>query len=809
MSQRPDFCKVSLKKAFPKMRGAVVDDIIDQLEGLRKISRDTREFNDLARKFMQEYTDKAKKIVENKKKNAMVIDQEYRFLMENFGDNMVEGLESMLTGSRVGVQGSGLSVSSYQLAMSQEAFSSLNYGLNKNQLLTLAKSGDLDRDLFKIAYAKNKRMPVPKDVDPRALELADVYFKVSNIMQDKVELAGSARRRSEGYLGRRAYDGLKVDALGKENFINLMEETLDFDATFNLQADDPKFIKDFLGDLFDDIRSGAIDTSRLKSNGPEFAEVFSQGSLDARKSKSRELMFKSGDAEYKVHKELGKEVILQDIVEMIGRDSRYASAMQRLGPDFERNWNALNSLAMQNAKPEQSAKLREKQNYLNGLFDFTVKGPQVGQSTLAKNVMVAKALNRMAILGGVTPISAITDFASHVANVRNATGQNYFSAMYDSFGQYLSSVKLSSSERLELFKELGAYVDNGLGEYISRFSPDEIMLGTTSRMQDMFFRMTLQTQQSGHWMMSNERHFGKVLGGALKKDKLNPQADMYLRKFGIGEEERALLRNAVDSEGRVTYESMELLKDQMGPKEFEKLKLKVNSYLKINSQRISHPAPGERERYLLDLGLDKDSVGGVLWNLITDLKSFPISMWSTVNGMTRMSDPSKPNMSFKEALSSPAGAKTMALLISSMTIAGGMSVMLRDMAQNKKPKFDSKFVVRSMTAGGALGMYGDFLLADYGNRFRSLSGDILGPVISGPATTISSYISDIIHNQGSSIKPSKAIQDIYRTIPGNNIFYTKAILDYYILENLQEAVEPGFKAKKRRNQRRRGDEPLL
>jgi hypothetical protein len=801
---RGEFCKKKLKEAFPGVRDSVLDDITEQMEFFRKSAGSTKEMNDMAQKFYKEYTRQAKISVKNKKVNALKIQEETDFILSEFKNMPEQGLEALVTGVAGPAKGSGQSISSYTLAISQKAFSLLNHGLNTTKLLKIAKSGELDRDIFKISFARRNGLPVPKDVDPRAIELADVYFKVANNLQEQMELAGSQRGRLEGYMGKRTYDGLKVRDMGEEEFINKMMDKLDLQKTFGPQFDDEPFIRAALKEDFENIVLERIDRSKVRAEGSESIAVFNQGSKDKRRSKSRSFQFKDADAEFEIHQMFGKETVMQDVVDMIGRDSRAAAAMHRLGPDFDRNWEAIKSNVFQNVGPEENKRLQSKIRFLDGVFQVTTNGFQTGTSTLAKTTVAAKSLTRMGILGGVVPISAPTDLMTHALNLKNIEGRSLMGSLFQSVMDYTGALRFQGNAREEFFKEMGTYVNNGLGEYHSRFNPDDIVIGKLSQLQDIFFRVSGQTYQSGHWQFANEYMFGKVLAKNVGEGKISPQVEANLARYGIGPEERKLLSGAV-KDGRIFMDYVDDL--DLPAKAKNDLKLKVGSFLKENSQRISHPAPNERARYMLDLGLDKDTPMGAIFNLMTELKSFPISMLNVTSNLVR-NNPDAAGKSFAEVLKTPAGIKTMAQIIVSLTMAGGLGMMARDMSNNRTPQLeDPKFWVKSMLGGGALGLYGDFLLQDYSNAFRSVGQDLAGPVIGGPIQDILSTTANLLYNQ--ELKSSKVVEDFWKRIPGNNLFYTKALLDYYILESMQEAVEPGFKNKKRRNERRRGVEPLF
>lgn len=801
---RAVFCKAKLKAAFPGVRDEVLHSIAEQMEYFRKQAGSTAEMNKMAKEFYREYLKRAAKIVENSRQNALRINQEVNFIIENFKDNPFEGLSSLI--HYVASDKAGTSIETYAHTIQQEAFSILNVGLNRSKLLAVAKSGELDKDVFKIAHARRNKQPLPKDVDPRAIELADIYAKLTNYLQDTVEAAGSQRGRVEGYLGRRKYDAAKVKDMGPERFKRYMTKRLNLEATYGFQKDDPPYISKHLSKMYKTLITEQLEPTNVRAEGPDHLAVFQGVSKDQRLSASRSLVFKDADAEFDVHTTLGSGLVMQDMITMIGRDSRHAGAMSRLGPDYTKNWEAIKSLVSQKSSTKQALKLREKQKFLDGVFNVTVNGFNVGESAGAKLAVAAKALNRVSILGGVTPVSFTTDFATHANNIRNIKGKNLFSATFESLNQYIGNLNLSRKSRLETYEILGSYQNNGLGEYHSRFSPDEIVMGRVSKMQDIFFRLTGQTYQSGHWQFANEVHLGDILHSQIKNNFDNPAFKNYMSKYGLTSEEIRLLGKVSEKVNRrdiITTTAIDKL--DISAKQKLDLKLKVGSFLKYNSHFISHPAPGVKTRFLLNMGLDQNSPLGIVTNLATDLLSFPVSILNLTSSTVRGGSDGK---SFGQALRTPAGAKTIATLVASLTAAGGISLMMREASNNRKPQLDDpEFWIRAMTLGGALGIYGDFLLMDYSQRHISLTSQVAGPVIGGPVTDL--FESSGLIARGKWELNPKEVKKMWDRVPGNNIFYLKAILDYYILEEMQEMVEPGYRNKRKRRERRRGQEPLF
>jgi hypothetical protein len=96
-----------------------------------------------------------------------------------------------------------------------------------------------------------------------------------------------------------------------------------------------------------------------------------------------------------------------------------------------------------------------------------------------------------------------------------------------------------------------------------------------------------------------------------------------------------------------------------------------------------------------------------------------------------------------------------------------------------------------MIQGGAMGMYGDFLLGEFDSRYgRSALSALAGPVIGQTDDVFDLF------NRLKSGEIDKAGNSAFRfminNMPGSNLFYLRGAVDYLFLYDLQEKMNPGF-----------------
>jgi hypothetical protein len=113
----------------------------------------------------------------------------------------------------------------------------------------------------------------------------------------------------------------------------------------------------------------------------------------------------------------------------------------------------------------------------------------------------------------------------------------------------------------------------------------------------------------------------------------------------------------------------------------------------------------------------------------------------------------------------------------------------KDALKGRTPRdpTDPKVMAAAMLQGGALGIYGDFLLGE-SNRFgRSMLETAAGPVLG----TISDLDQIRAAKMAGEDVGAKTVRAITSNTPFLNLFYTRMAVDYLLLYRIQESLNPG------------------
>ena len=120
----------------------------------------------------------------------------------------------------------------------------------------------------------------------------------------------------------------------------------------------------------------------------------------------------------------------------------------------------------------------------------------------------------------------------------------------------------------------------------------------------------------------------------------------------------------------------------------------------------------------------------------------------------------------------------------------------RNPREPEKPMDYAKTVMAAMVQGGGLGIYGDFLFGEANRMGGGFVGSLAGPAL-GTLEDVHKLFTAIRdggdHQDAHGRSPAaEGLQVLKNNAPFMNLFYTRAALDYFILNRLQEAMNPGY-----------------
>jgi hypothetical protein len=138
------------------------------------------------------------------------------------------------------------------------------------------------------------------------------------------------------------------------------------------------------------------------------------------------------------------------------------------------------------------------------------------------------------------------------------------------------------------------------------------------------------------------------------------------------------------------------------------------------------------------------------------------------------------------------------------TIAGYLGMSIRDALRGRTPrelitdgKINMDVLTDSAIQGGGLGLLGEMVTRDYGQGMGSFLENATGPVF-GQLDKLATMKTKL--SEGEDISGSAYKMALDNT-PLINLFYIRPILNYFVLWNLQEMMDPGSLKKTEENVR--------
>ena len=460
-----------------------------------------------------------------------------------------------------------------------------------------------------------------------------------------------------------------------------------------------------------------------------------------------------------------------------------------------------------------------------------------------------RAIQSMSKLGGAT-ISAFTDIPLAAAELRSqgvGTIESYFAGLRSVFGRSALDRKVA--------RTVGLGMDGLVGSIHSRFGAVDSVPGAMTKMMQTYFKLNLMNFWNdshrtgmGIMMAKNMATHSRTNFDNLPK-KVKETLEMYgigkhhwkiYQKYGISKNENGSFMTAEDltieniskddlvefmyqrhldegvyevtdtsrrktgdvSKGNpedfdaefkpTTIEDYQLMVDRLKSDPFGLAQVHpltdaifdLNNRLNtmyINRADSGVIMPGAYEKSMTTWGGAAGSIMGEVTRYVMQFKAFPVTVVRRALGREVMSD---------------AKAANLAQLIVGTTMFGYIALVAKDATKLKSPRqffapdgsFNWSTLSSSMTQGGGFGLYGDFFFGEFNRYGKSATGTFLGPTF-GQFDDVMSAVSKITSGKS-------PVEDLFRIVknntPGVNLFYSKWALDYLIIYELQEMINPGY-----------------
>lgn len=714
-------------------------------------------------------------------------------IISQLPNNPALALTALNVGINKPIKGGRASVDARQKEAAANLVGTAMSELRKAGVLEFFQSAD---EAFEREIGREMEQLNLKDGQPGVTKNAEA-LKIARVLNDVTESArvlqndaGAYIGKREGYIAPQSHDSAKLYRAGykkwRDNILPRLADDM-FD-----DVDDPE---KFLQGVFD----GLVTGLHHKVSGDEGQPpgISLPGNRAAKASSQRVINFKSFEDWYEYNKEFGSGTLRESVINGWQKAGRNIGIMQVWGTNpkaaFQKTVDDLRSKYRNDKKIYDKLNSQALVNQFDQI-DGTANIP--GNISLAQVGQGVRAVNSLAKLGAST-LSAVTDEATMAAEMSYQTGSFLKGHQLALEARLMAVPEALRAETTDL---MGVGIDGLLGNVLSRFDASDGTIGTMSKAMNLFFKLNLQTW----WDDSGRRGFAMVMGRelALKSklawDGLGQDFSRVLQLYDIGAKEWELLRRFAKKaeDGReymtpdvardipdseiVAYRDAQKLTDGQIRRTRNELEQKLRMYF-VDRSEYAILRPGARERAIMYQGLKPGTPMGEVARMFWQFKSFSTAFITKAWGR-EMYGRGQPPLS--------AGSiRGMSGLILSTTALGYMAMSIKDTLKGKEPRDPTTWAAwqGALLQGGGMGIFGDYVFGNY-NRFgASFWSTVLGPTAGNAEEVIKLWSAA---KNGDDVA-AKSLRLVQNNIPFANLFYVRPALDYMILYDLQEAVNPG------------------
>lgn len=473
-------------------------------------------------------------------------------------------------------------------------------------------------------------------------------------------------------------------------------------------------------------------------------------SIANKHSDPRALHFKDADSWIKYQEKFGNADPMAAIDNHIRSLTTDMSLVEIMGPNPTHMYDTLKTKVDKDMVGKKGKEWRAYTDSLWNVVNGKVDNDLAGIGTLGTSSQVLRAVNTATMLGSAT-LSAISDLGSLMVNTAYH-GLNPFKVAKT----FVKSMKISNQEDA-IRAGLGADVFNS--EVSKRFS--ELGQGFWAKASEAVMRATFMNiwTEAGRKSFQTE-YMHKLLKGRALKDLSEPE----------------LLRMLEEVQEQADYAVL---------------------------------TPTARTRAITTAGREKGTGIGELARQSTQFQSFTITFMQQHGARVLMQGTLGSRIAYGSSL----------LTVS--TLLGGVAMMAKDAAKGYTPReganvFDedvkvednAKFWSAAALQGGGAGIFGDLFFSDqtrFGAKFAPGIGGPTGGVIEDTIKLTVGNLQQAIKGKDTNLG-SEAVEYANRHANPANLFYTKLLIDKYLVRNAKMFLDEDYERAERKKLRKRKKE---
>lgn len=680
-------------------------------------------------------------------------------------------------------------------------------GMKKDGVWDIFKSGklskEIEQELFELQPGGKPGISGSMEAQKIAINMRKVY----NTAYQELKDSGMNIGFIEGFTGKVIHDPSKVMKSSFGEWYTSIINKLDHEKSFPGMNEEQKVAS--LTQTYENIINGKYSGSDASSAEDKIVTLFDREAVNKQKSKAKSLFFKDGASINEYRSEYGRGDLNSSFASYINQNSRNLGLVKAFGTNPKAGFQALKeSIASKmNAIDKKAFLNNNEMDRVYKAIDGSLAGnPDSFQYKFLNAVQTWEQVTKM----GRSVIPAMGDFNVAIHLAKSATGKNMAETTFDFMNNYMSAIPKES--RREWADFFGRTLEEGHGTLHSDFADGHGGFSGMSKLQKAFFDLNPLTYHTEFQRLGMTKYMSKELAmsvespGGIAKSMMD-----NLNRYGITEKDIPVLKEMVVDVGghRVLDPAMSekldpgVIQNYLDKNGINKtvnqyrrdIKYAVSSYYD-NFANMATLTPSEIDRQMLLHGTSANTTLGVALRMFAQFKAPAVSVARTYSRLAQ----STPGKTFDTAAIS-------SMFLGSLVSGYGI-LALKDIADGKTPRNpkDIKTTLDAVVAGGGATLWGDAAIQDYtgyGGANAAL-GFIGGPAVStafkgyqlGQETIKKAYA-------GKANPTGKQVDFALQNVPFANQIFARKALDYILLNDLQEHLDPGFMQKKQDREKKK------
>lgn len=784
--------------------------------------------------------------------------------------NPAEGMIGLFRGSLYDYEGSKRSMAQLAYHEGQARSSAFTADLMNSKLFDYAMSG-ADDDNIGLAIHDIQNGGTGQQFGKDAAAVAKIIADHQEAARVDMNAAGANIEKNNDRMFRRTHDAYKISRAGgnafgsdasfrswlKEGNFDHMDWTKAFDGELQgaTVAEQEKRLKS----LFTQFVSGEhLNWSESPSGAAK-----GWGNISSKLSSQRELVWDHPKYDVAYDRAFGRgSSIAEGVWNQMSSMGKDIGIMREWGPNpeltltkFKDDWSK--ELVEQGRAADQQALEKAFRDEMGNTWNLLRKPPAHPSDGIFARTFAAIRQTTGTAAIGMSVFSNIGDLPLRASQLAMYSDGGVMKNLASDTAHMFTGVGLDKEAQMRLATEAGIRLESAHMPLDPNHAPN-IGFDNLAKFNQQVMRM------SGHAAWSNRVRTNSLAADAYRfagmQDKamadLPEGSQRALRQFGISDKEWEILRGVQPSDmgnGNKGLVTSDILNHD--PKAFSPLtgpnptqaaleRARANvaaSYRNMMGEMAdrSTSAPSIANQAIMQMGrVPANTLVGELMRGALQLKGFAFNYMRNHLGR-ELYGYAQNKMSFPEAMktmltgSTPGGQSAragLAKLIATGIAFGYVSNTLRDVAVGKTvedPTGDHwKDALGRAVTRQSLGLYSDFLMAaispDAGQNSSLFDrvGDLTGPEF-GFANDLYSNLHALENHSVRAANgedqtnnfykdAQRTFGTLYRNTPGTSLFWTKGALDYLILNNVSEELNPGYQQRLMENaEKTRGQQYVM